>query len=122
MILRLVLGLSDACAEFVTTGVITATRMSFISELGDLFCKGVAGMGVEFDPSALVFIVSVADVAGDACATLTSEEGLGDSGFDGCASIMKKIGTIFHQDDVNKMTERRNLMIKKSQIFKGGLI
>ena len=93
MILRLVLGLSDACAEFVTTGVITATRMSFISELGDLFCKGVAGMGVEFDPSALVFIVSV---AGDVCATLTSEEGLGDSGFDGCASIMKKIGTIFH--------------------------
>ena len=85
MILRLVLGLKEACVGFDTTGVSTASRMQSISEPGDSFCEGVAGMGVVSGPCASVFVDVVLERG--ACTSLTSEEGLGDSGLDGCISI-----------------------------------
>lgn len=93
MILRLVLGLNVACPGFATTGVSTESRRSLGLDPGvggttaAPLCMGVAAKGVELDSNPTVFTEAVVDGVGDTCVILTSEDGLGDSGFEGRATV-----------------------------------
>lgn len=94
MILRLVVGLKVACPGFVTTGVNTESRSSLELEAdvgetkAELLCMGVTVEGVVADSCATTFTNVVVDVDDDPCVKLTSEDDLGDSGFEGCASVI----------------------------------
>ena len=94
MILRLVVGLKVACPGFATTGVNTESRRSLeleadVSETkAEPLWMGVAVEGVVMDSWATTFTDDVLDVDSDACVKLTSEDDLGDSGFEGRASII----------------------------------
>lgn len=95
MILRFVVGLKVVCPGFATTGVSTESRLLVQEpEVGDetlaLLCKGVAGESTELDSSATDAIDAVEDAVRGASVKLTSEDGLGDSGFEGCASNLNK--------------------------------
>lgn len=87
MILRLVFGRSVACDGFANTGESMASRG--LTDPSSSFCKGVAERGVEKDHGALSIAESIVDVVGEGCIILASEDRLGDSGFEGWASITK---------------------------------
>lgn len=89
MIFRLVVGLSVVCTGFATSGVRTELRLPTPEpELCDialaLLCRGVAGEGTEMDSSAMNTSAKGETVTG-VSEKITSEDGLGDSGLEGCA-------------------------------------
>ena len=94
MILRLVVGLKVACPGFATTGVNTESRRSPVLEAdvgetkAEFTCMGVTVEGVVVDSCTITLTDDVLDVDGETCVKLTSEDGWGDSGFEGCASII----------------------------------
>ena len=89
MIFRLVVGLSVVCTGFATSGVRTESKLPIQeTKVGDialaLLCWGVAGEGTDMDSSAMV-TSAVGETVTVVSDKLTSEDGFGDSGFEGCA-------------------------------------
>ena len=96
MILRLVVGLKVACPGFATTGVNTESRRSLLLEAdvgetkAEFICMGVTVEGVEVDSCTTTLTDDVLDVDGETCIKLISKDCWGDSGFEGCASVVSK--------------------------------